>query len=60
MYSSSAMRMAFAAENPRRAAATMKEVVSKGEGARSTFVPSFTLVTTRGGTLLSFAARASR
>gem|GEM_PF-5711800 len=53
------MRIAFAAEYPRRAAATMNEVVSKGEGARSTFVPSTTLVTTRGGTLLSFAARAS-
>lgn len=51
--------MAFAAEKPSRAAATMKDVVSNGVGARSILLPSFMEETTRGSRVLSRAARAS-
>ncbi|OQC68308.1 MAG: hypothetical protein BWX50_01264 [Euryarchaeota archaeon ADurb.Bin009] len=51
--------MAFAAERPRRLAATMNVVVSKGVGARSVFCPSLTSVTVRGSFVPASAARAA-
>ena len=53
------MRIAFAADILIREAATMKDVVSNGAGARSARVPSFTLVTVRGSFVPFSAAYAS-